>query len=85
LNGTNSYDYEHGLSNTATWTCVSVPPGHARCSALTIRDGSKLATFVGGANVSGTYTFSLQVSDGALADTDASVTVGVADVSARQS
>jgi regulation of enolase protein 1 (concanavalin A-like superfamily) len=82
LNGTDSYDFEHLLSNTATWTCQGVPTGHAGCGSLTIRDGSKLATFVDGANVAGVYTFSLQVSDGTLTSTDSSVTIGVSNVSA---
>ncbi len=89
LDGSRSYDVDNTLndaadrfpvSGTATWTCTSVPAGHAGCGSLTVRAPSELATWVDGANTAGAYVFSLQVSDGSLTDTQ-NVTINVAALS----
>lgn len=87
LSGTLSYDYDGSalvpttLSNTlsSNWTCVSAPG--AGCGALTIRQPSRLFTWVDGATATGTYTFTFGVTDGSLTDTD-TVTITVISVSA---
>lgn len=87
LNGVRSYDYDSSglvptnLSDTlsSNWTCVSAPG--AGCGALTIRQPTRLFTWVDGATTVGTYTFTFGVTDGTLTDTD-TVTITVAAVTA---
>lgn len=87
LNGVRSYDYDGGfsfptiLSDTlsSNWTCVSAPG--AGCGALTIRQPTRLATWVDGATTNGTYTFTFGVTDGVLTDSD-TVTVTVTNLTA---
>ena len=82
LNAAYSYDYDSSgeiptdLSNTLStnWTCVSAPG--AGCGALTVRQPSKLFTWVDGATTAGTYTFTFGVTDGSATDSD-TVTVQV--------
>ncbi len=86
LSATRSYDYDSSglvptnLSDTlsSNWSCVSAPTG---CGALSIRQPTKLFTWVDGATLTGTYTFTFGVTDGSLTDTD-TVTITVANVSA---
>lgn len=87
LSATRSYDYDTSgviptsLSSTlsSSWTCTSAPG--AGCGALTVRQPSRLFTWVDGATATGAYTFTFAVTDGVLTDSD-TVTIQVAALSA---
>lgn len=86
LSGVKSFDYDSvgldptDLSDTlsSSWSCVSAP---VACGTLTIREPTRLFTWVDGATATGTYTFTFGVSDGTTTDTD-TVTIDVVNVSA---